>query len=84
MNFKRLSQQAKRLIDRRGGTDSLKEDAAELRDIARSEGSMSEKAKAAAGAVKEPGARQEPAPAEAALAEPAPAEPPHDQPRPTP
>jgi hypothetical protein len=40
---------------------------------------MSEKAKAAAGAVKEPGARQEPAPAEAA-----PAEPPHDQPRPTP
>ena len=73
MNFKRLSQQAKRLIDRRGGTDSLKEDAAELRDIARGEGSMSEKAKAAAGAVKEPGARQEPAPAE----------PPQEQPRPT-
>jgi hypothetical protein len=57
MDFKRLSQQAKRLIDRRGGTKSLKEDADELRDIARGEGSLSDKAKAAAGAVKEPGAK---------------------------
>jgi hypothetical protein len=55
MDFKRLSQQAKRLIDKRGGTKSLKEDADELRDIARGEGSLSDKAKAAAGAVKEPG-----------------------------
>jgi hypothetical protein len=83
MNFKRLSEQAKRLIHKRGGTDSLKEDAAELRDIARGKGSMSDKAKAAADAVKEPGARQEPAPADAAPAEPAPAESPQDQPRPT-
>jgi hypothetical protein len=83
MNFKRLSEQAKRLINKRGGTDSLKEDAAELRDIARGKGSMSEKAKAAADAVKEPGARQEPAPAEPSPAEPAPAESPQDQPRPT-
>jgi hypothetical protein len=83
MNFKRLSEQAKRLINKRGGTDSLKEDAAELRDIARGKGSMSEKAKAAADAVKEPGARQEPAPAEPSPAEPAPAEPPQEQPRPT-
>jgi hypothetical protein len=57
MDFKRLSQQAKRLIDRRGGTKSLKEDADELRDIARGEGSLSDKAKAAADAVKEPGAQ---------------------------
>ena len=57
MDFKRLSQQAKRLIDKRGGTKSLKEDADELRDIARGEGSLSDKAKAAAGAVKEPGAQ---------------------------
>jgi hypothetical protein len=57
MDFKRLSQQAKRLIDRRGGTKSLKEDADELRDIARGEGSLPDKAKAAAGAVKEPGAK---------------------------
>jgi hypothetical protein len=57
MDFKRLSQQAKRLIDRRGGTKSLKEDADELRDIARGQGSLSDKAKAAAEAVKEPGAK---------------------------
>lgn len=56
MDFKRLSEQAKRLIDKRGGTKSLKEDADELRDIARGEGSLSDKAKAAAGAVKDPGA----------------------------
>jgi len=57
MDFKRLSQQAKRLIDRRGGTKSLKEDADELRDIARGEGTLSDKAKAAADAMKEPGAK---------------------------
>jgi hypothetical protein len=56
MDFKRLSQQAKRLIDKRGGTKALKEDADELRDIARGEGSVSDKAKAAAEAVKDPGA----------------------------
>jgi hypothetical protein len=56
MDFKRLSQQAKRLIDKRGGTKALKEDADELRDIARGEGSLSDKAKAAADAVKDPGA----------------------------
>jgi hypothetical protein len=58
MDLKRLSQQAKRLIDRRGGSKSLKEDADELRDIARGEGSLSDKAKAAAGAIKEPGAKE--------------------------
>jgi hypothetical protein len=56
MDLKRLSQQAKRLIDKRGGTKSLKEDADELRDIARGQGSMSDKAKAAADALKDPGA----------------------------
>jgi hypothetical protein len=75
MDFKRLSQQAKRLIDRRGGTKSLKEDADELRDIARGEGSLSDKAKAAAGAVKEPGAKG---------AETAPAAPEQEPPRQTP
>jgi hypothetical protein len=56
MDLKRLSQQAKRLIDKRGGTKSVKEDADELRDIARGEGSLSDKAKAAADAIKDPGA----------------------------
>jgi hypothetical protein len=60
MDFKSLTRRAKRLIDKRGGTDSLKEDADELRDIARGKGSMSDKAKAAADAVKEPGAPHEP------------------------
>jgi hypothetical protein len=60
MDFKRLSQRAQRLIDKRGGTDSLKEDAAELGDIARSKGSVSDKAKAATEALKEPGARKKP------------------------
>jgi hypothetical protein len=56
MDFRRLQRKAKELIDRRGGTTSLKEDAEELRDIARGRGSASEKAKRAADALKEPGA----------------------------
>jgi hypothetical protein len=57
MDFKRLSQQVKRLVDKRGGTQSVKEDAEELRDIARGPGGMSDKAKAAAEALKDPGAK---------------------------
>ena len=50
MDFKRLQRKAKQLIDRRGGTSSLKEDVEELRDIAKGRGSASEKAKRAADA----------------------------------
>ena len=60
MDFKRLQRKAKQLIDRRGGTASLKEDAEELRDIATGPGSASEKAKRAADALKEPGASGRP------------------------
>ena len=56
MDFKRLQLKARQLIDRRGGTTSLKEDAEELRDIAKRPGSASEKVKRAADALKEPGA----------------------------
>ena len=35
MNLKSLQDKAKQLIDKRGGTDSLKEDAQELKDIAK-------------------------------------------------
>jgi hypothetical protein len=56
MDLTRLQRKARELIDRRGGTTSLKEDAEELRDIARGPGSASEKAKRAADALKEPGA----------------------------
>ena len=34
VNFRRLTDQAKKLVDKRGGTDALKEDAGELKDIA--------------------------------------------------
>jgi hypothetical protein len=74
MDFKRLSERAKRLIDKRGGSESLKQDANELRDIARGEGSLSDKAKAAADAIKEPGAKGPDAPPPAAPPEPPPSQ----------
>ena len=55
VNFRRLTDQAKKIVDKRGGTDALKEDAEELNDIAKGKGSLKDKAKAAAEAVKEPG-----------------------------
>lgn len=57
VNFKRLTDQAKKAIDKRGGMDSLKEDAGELRDIAKGKGSLKDKAKDAGKAVKDPGAK---------------------------
>jgi hypothetical protein len=56
VNFRRLTDQAKKLVDKRGGTDALKEDADELKDIAKGKGSMKDKAKDAAEAIKDPGA----------------------------
>ena len=66
MDLKRLGQQAKSLIDKRGGTESVKEDAEELKDIAKGPGSLADKAKAAVGAIKDPG--DDDAPASAAPA----------------
>jgi hypothetical protein len=60
MNLGQLASKARDLVQRRGGTGSLKEDAEELRDIASGSGSMSDKARAAAGALKEPGAGETP------------------------
>jgi hypothetical protein len=56
VNFRRITDQAKKIVDKRGGTDALKEDAEELKDIAAGKGSMKDKAKAAGEAIKEPGA----------------------------
>jgi hypothetical protein len=56
MDLRKLADQAKRVVDKRGGPESLKEDAQELRDIADSPGSASDKLKAAAQAIKQPGA----------------------------
>jgi hypothetical protein len=55
MNLGRLARRAKGVVDKRGGTDALKEDAEELKEIASGKGSAKDKAKAAAKAVKEPG-----------------------------
>ena len=55
MDFKRLSSRAKDLVDKRGGTESLKQDAEQLREIAKGSGSLGDKAKAAVGAIKDPG-----------------------------
>jgi len=59
VNFKKLGDKAKDLVEKRGGTDSLKEDATELKEIATGKGSLSDKAKAAAAALKEPGSKGE-------------------------
>jgi hypothetical protein len=56
MGLRDLFGKAKKTVDDRGGADSLKEDAAELKDIARGEGGAADKAKEAAEAVKDPGA----------------------------
>jgi hypothetical protein len=56
MNLGQIASKAKQLVDKRGGSDSLKQDADELKDIASGSGSLSDKAKAAAEAIKEPGA----------------------------
>ena len=63
MDVNKLTDQAKKLIDDRGGMDALKEDATELKDIATGEGSLTDKAKAALDAVKDPGAPGEETPA---------------------
>jgi hypothetical protein len=55
MDLKRIGDKAKDLVDKRGGTGSLKKDAAELKDIAGGEGSLMDKAKAAVEAIKDPG-----------------------------
>ena len=57
MDFKSLQRMAKNVIDKRGGTDALKQDAEELKDIATGPGSASDKAKRAAEALKDPGAK---------------------------
>ena len=59
MDFKKLADKAKDTIDKRGGMDSLKADAEELKKVAKGKGSLTDKAKAAAAALKDPGARGE-------------------------
>ncbi len=66
VDFKKLSTQAKDLVEKRGGTEGIKQDAAQLSEIAKGKGSLSDKAKAAAAALKETGEKDPPKPAAAA------------------
>jgi hypothetical protein len=56
MDLSRLTSKAKDMFARRGGAEAAKKDAQELKDIARSDASMGDKAKAGLEALKEPGA----------------------------
>ena len=56
MNLSRLTSRAKDIFAKRGGTEAAKKDAQELKDIARSDASLGDKAKAGVEALKEPGA----------------------------
>jgi hypothetical protein len=58
MGLSDLVNRAKDLVQKRGGTEAAKADAEELKDIAKSDASMSEKAKRSAEALKEPGAKE--------------------------
>ncbi len=60
MDLKKLGDEAKKLIDQRGGMESVKEDAMELEKIAGEKGSLADKAKEAADALKDPGAPGDP------------------------
>jgi len=53
MKWNRLADQAKKVVDSRGGTDGLKRDAEKLKDIATGRGTAKEKAQRAADHLKQ-------------------------------
>jgi len=53
VNFKKLADRAKDVVDKQGGTDALKEKADRMKEAASGKGSISDKAKAAAAAAKD-------------------------------
>ena len=59
MDFKKITDRARDLVEKRGGTESLKQDAEELKGIAGGQGRLTDKAKAAAAAIKDPGTDDE-------------------------
>jgi hypothetical protein len=50
----KMARLGKKVLDQRGGVEGVKADAEELKKIAKSEGKLSDKAKRAARALKEP------------------------------
>lgn len=75
MDFRKLTGRAKKLVDDRGGVDALKADAEGLRKVAQGKGTLADKGKAAAAALREHGAHREAAGAAAAEAPASPAAP---------
>jgi hypothetical protein len=55
VKFNKLADKAKQAIERRGGMDALKEDLQEVKEAATGRGSLKDKARAAADAIKTPG-----------------------------
>lgn len=53
VNFKKLADRAKDVVDKQGGTDALKEKADRMKEAASGKGSIGDKAKAAAAAAKD-------------------------------
>jgi hypothetical protein len=58
MDLKGLFNKGKKIVDERGGVESLKEDAQEVAGIAKGKGSLSDKAQEAAAAIKDPGTNE--------------------------
>jgi hypothetical protein len=58
MDLKGLFNKGKKIVDERGGVESLKEDAQELASIAKQKGSLTDKAKEAAAAIQDPGTNE--------------------------
>jgi hypothetical protein len=56
MDFDDIKRKAEDLVEERGGMDSVEADAEELKKIATGQGSLTQKAKDAAAAIKDPGA----------------------------
>jgi hypothetical protein len=56
MKWQAMADKAKQVVQQRGGATAAKEDAQELRNIAQGQGSVADKAKQAAEAIREPGA----------------------------
>ena len=56
MDLKSLFKKGKKIVDERGDGESLKADAGELKEVAGGDGSITDKAKDAAEAIKDPGA----------------------------
>ena len=55
MNLGKLARQAKKLIDKRGGMESVKEDALEVKEIASEKGGLADKAEDGVEALSDPG-----------------------------